>query len=190
MSFLPITKALDANGDGEISAKELENAAVALKKLDKNNDGKLTEDEIRPNRPGGDRGGPPGQGGERGAQRGERGGPPGQDGDRGSRGGPPSQSGERGGRGGSGSNAAEMVSRLLEFDENKDGKLSKNEVSERMQTIIQRADTNKDGFADKAELTKMAESRMGGGGGRGGERGRGEGGGGGTTRPSRPEFDN
>ena len=34
--------ALDTDGDGELSAKEIENATVALKKLDKNNDGKLT----------------------------------------------------------------------------------------------------------------------------------------------------
>jgi len=64
----PIVAALDANKDGEIDAAEIANAAAALKTLDKNGDGKLTADEIRPPRgPGG-----PGRG-ER--PRGER--PPG-----------------------------------------------------------------------------------------------------------------
>jgi hypothetical protein len=50
----PIMAALDANKDGEIDATELANATAALKTLDKNGDGKLTGDEIRP--PRGDRG--------------------------------------------------------------------------------------------------------------------------------------
>ncbi len=57
MQFLPVLAALDADKNGEISAEEIDNAAAALKKLDKNGDGKLTEDELRPNFPGG-RGGP------------------------------------------------------------------------------------------------------------------------------------
>ena len=56
----PLIAALDANNDGEIDAKEIENAAKALRKLDKNGDGKLTLDEIRPPRPGGPQG-PDGQ---------------------------------------------------------------------------------------------------------------------------------
>lgn len=44
----PIVTALDADGDGVISAAELKNAAAVLKKLDKNNDGKLSPDELRP----------------------------------------------------------------------------------------------------------------------------------------------
>jgi len=46
--MLPIFAALDADKDGEISSAEIENAAVALKTLDKNKDGKLDEDELRP----------------------------------------------------------------------------------------------------------------------------------------------
>lgn len=38
--------AIDADGDGLLSAAELKNAAVALRKLDANRDGKLTEDEV------------------------------------------------------------------------------------------------------------------------------------------------
>jgi hypothetical protein len=53
----PVMDVLDANKDREISAEELANATVALKTLDKNNDGKLSDDEIRPPRP---EGGPPG----------------------------------------------------------------------------------------------------------------------------------
>jgi Ca2+-binding EF-hand superfamily protein len=48
MRSLPIMIALDADKDGEISAKEIENAVAALKTLDKNEDGKLTEEELRP----------------------------------------------------------------------------------------------------------------------------------------------
>ncbi len=44
----PLNAALDANGDDVISAEEIENAVAALKKLDKNGDGKLTSDELRP----------------------------------------------------------------------------------------------------------------------------------------------
>ncbi|HCE43376.1 MAG TPA: hypothetical protein DET40_07495 [Lentisphaeria bacterium] len=53
----PVMAALDANGDGVIDEKEIANASAALKKLDKNGDGKLTMDEIRPQRPAGAPGG-------------------------------------------------------------------------------------------------------------------------------------
>jgi len=43
----PILRAVDTNGDGELSADELAGAAVALKKLDKNGDGKVSRDELR-----------------------------------------------------------------------------------------------------------------------------------------------
>lgn len=39
---------LDANRDGVIDETEIANASVALKKLDKNGDGKITADETRP----------------------------------------------------------------------------------------------------------------------------------------------
>jgi hypothetical protein len=54
----PIIAALDTNHDGEIDASEINNAPAALRKLDKNGDGKLTRDELRPaNRNGGGGGG-------------------------------------------------------------------------------------------------------------------------------------
>ena len=72
MRMFPVMSALDSDGNGEISSEEIKGAVVALKKLDKNKDGKLTEDELRPNFGG--RGGASGQrpsrGGEgRGGQR-------------------------------------------------------------------------------------------------------------------------
>lgn len=45
---IPIMTAIDANGDGELSADEIAKAAEALKKLDKNGDGKLSREELRP----------------------------------------------------------------------------------------------------------------------------------------------
>lgn len=48
MRTLPVIAALDADGNGVISAAEIAGAAAALKKLDGNRDGKLTNDELRP----------------------------------------------------------------------------------------------------------------------------------------------
>tara|TARA_R110002111_G_scaffold177322_1_gene243393 strand:+ start:26971 stop:27642 length:672 start_codon:yes stop_codon:yes gene_type:complete len=64
MLMLPIFVVLDANKDGEISKEEMENATVALQTLDKDKNGKLTEDELRPEFGGRDGGrGPGGPGG-------------------------------------------------------------------------------------------------------------------------------
>ena len=54
MQNLPVLAALDTDGNGEISAAEITAASAALKTLDKNKDGKLSADELRPrfgNRP-------------------------------------------------------------------------------------------------------------------------------------------
>lgn len=68
----PFVEALDLNKDGTIDADELAKAGVSLKKLDKNGDGKITPDEYRPQRPGGQGGeGRPGVPGGRGAPGGE-----------------------------------------------------------------------------------------------------------------------
>lgn len=141
---LPVMKALDANGDGEISAEEIEGAAKALKSLDKDGDGKLTVAEIRP---------------DFAAMRGGAGGP-----------------------GGQGGGASAMIERMMSNDKNSDGKLSKDELPERLQTMFDRVDGNTDGFLDKSELEKM-------GSGRGGEGGRGGQGGGAGQRPRRPAGD-
>ncbi len=49
----PILATLDENGDDVLDAKEIADAPQDLKKLDKNSDGKLTADELRPARPAG-----------------------------------------------------------------------------------------------------------------------------------------
>jgi hypothetical protein len=49
----PLFAALDVNHDGVIDETEINQAADALRKLDKNGDGKLTPDELRPPRPDG-----------------------------------------------------------------------------------------------------------------------------------------
>ncbi|WP_442510944.1 EF-hand domain-containing protein [Novipirellula sp. SH528] len=138
MRMIPVIAALDADSDGIISAKEIAGAVAALKTLDKNKDGQLTEDEMRP----------------------EFGGP----------GGP-------GGPGGGGSSEA-VVARLMAMDQDGDGKLSQSELSGRLQSIMAKADTNKDGFATKAEIEAMAKTDAAAGGRPGGRRGGREGAGG------------
>jgi len=130
MRMMPLMAAIDADGNGEISAEEIEKATAALKNIDKNKDGKLTEDELRPNFAGGF-GGPGGPGGP---------------------GGIGGLAGILGGRG----LGEDFVGRLLEMDRNKDGKLSKDEVPERMQPLFARADSDKDGVITKEELAKVA----------------------------------
>ncbi len=44
----PIMRALDTDRDRVLSPAELKNAATVLKRLDLNNDGSLTPDELRP----------------------------------------------------------------------------------------------------------------------------------------------
>jgi hypothetical protein len=71
----PIIAALDANSDGVIDEQEIANASAALKKLDKNGDGKITREEMMPPRP---QGGQQGQGGQFGGRRGNHEGQSGQ----------------------------------------------------------------------------------------------------------------
>jgi Ca2+-binding EF-hand superfamily protein len=66
-----------------------------------------------------------------------------------------------------------MVNRLMASDKNGDGKLTTEELPERMQSLMARGDANKDGALTKEELTALM-SREGGAGpgrGRGGEGG-------------------
>ena len=157
--MMPVLAALDADKNGVISKSEINNAAAALRKLDKNGDGELDAEEMRPSRPEGGR---------------SRGGAP--------EGGP---GGERGERGGRSSGAGGMMDRLMSQDKNEDGKLSKDEVDERMLPMFDRLDSNSDGSIDKSEI-EAAAARMGGSrGGRGGPGGNQEGG----QRPQRPSFD-
>jgi hypothetical protein len=50
----------------------------------------------------------------------------------------------------------QIVERIMSFDKNKDGKITKDELPERMQDLIARGDTNKDGALDTAEIKKLA----------------------------------
>ena len=156
----PLELALDANNDGVIDAKELANAVAVLKRLDKNNDGRLTDDEFRPSRPmgggfggqGGPGGGPGGQGGFGGPQGGF-----------GQGGGQQKGPGQKGGFGGDqpGGQAPkgndDFVSRLFQNDKNNDGKLTKAELPESLQSIFDTADTNRDGAIDRQEAGALAE---------------------------------
>ena len=153
----PLMMALDVDGDHEISAAEIEGAIVALKRLDENGDGKLTQDELRPPRrgpggPGGPGEGPP----PRGARR-ERGqGPP---------------DGER---------QARMLERIMQADTDLDGKISKDEARGRLKDGFDEVDADGSGFIDENELqTMMARGpgRRGGGRERPGR----------ADRPNRPE---
>jgi len=136
----PFVDALDTNGDREISEEELKNATASLLKLDKNGDGKLTDDETRPPRPeGGARegrdGGPP-RDGDRPPREGNREGRDGQrpprDGDR------PPREGDRAGRDGQGPprdgdrpprpNPERFVDDAMRFDADGDGKLDRKEL--------------------------------------------------------------
>ena len=67
----PLMQVLDANRDGIIDQTEIANASMALKKLDRNADGRLTPEELRPP-PREGRGPAPGPGGAGGPGPGER----------------------------------------------------------------------------------------------------------------------
>src|SRR5689334_5381080 len=59
----PFMAIFDTNNDGVLDDKEIANATAALKKLDKDGDGKITQEELRAVMPGRGPGGPGGQGG-------------------------------------------------------------------------------------------------------------------------------
>ncbi len=64
-------------------------------------------------------------------------------------------------------NPASFVDRMLAFDKNNDGKLSKDEVTdERLGRLFDRADANKDGTVTKDELTALAAREASGNAGR------------------------
>lgn len=65
-------------------------------------------------------------------------------------------------RPGGGRNREAMIQRLMGYDKNKDGKLSRNELPERMQRMFARMDQNNDGSVEKKELEQMFQRRPGG----------------------------
>lgn len=79
-------------------------------------------------------------------------------------GGPP---GGSSGKGGSGGGRMDV----MQSDKDGDGKVSKEEAPEQLQSFFDNIDTNKDGFIDKSESDAMRSRRGSGGGGGGGQRG-------------------
>ena len=130
LSGFSIFGALDADHDNSLSAAEIDNAAVVLKQLDRNGDGKVTADEIPPM---------PGRGGPGGRGRGGSG-----VGDE-----PPAAP----------TSPDELATMLMGFDKNHDGKLTKPEVPERLQGVFARADENNDGVLTVDEIKKAAAAQ-------------------------------
>ncbi|WP_345684373.1 hypothetical protein [Novipirellula caenicola] len=152
----PLLRIFDADNDGELSAAEIDAAAVALRKLDRNRDGRLTAEELRPNGPGA----PGGPAGQRGGERGGAGGPggrqggPGQQGPGGRGQGGPDGGGGRGGDSAQGDEA--FANQILAFDVNTDGLLSLSELPEHMHDAFAIADADKNGTLDQRERLVLA----------------------------------
>ena len=118
---LPLMMALDADKDGSISASEIENASKTSAKLDKDGDGALSPEELRPDFSAMDDG----------------------------------EMVRQGRPGANGPPAGEMIARMFEQrDADKDGKLSGDEIPERMQQNLSRVDENGDGAIDVSEMEK------------------------------------
>jgi hypothetical protein len=134
----PLFLAIDLDGDGELSAKEVAAASKSIAKLDRNKDGIISEDEVRP---------PPPPGRRRG-----RGGPAeGPDGPP-----PPGEGPPGGGPGGRGSDAQAMVDSVMRFDKNGDGKVTAKELPERMARMLEQGDTNQDGALERSEIETLS----------------------------------
>jgi Ca2+-binding EF-hand superfamily protein len=181
LSGFSIFTALDTDGQAGLSAAEIDQAAAVLLALDKNHDGRLTPDEL-PNagRGGRGRGGPggfAGRGGDGGPGREGPGGP--------GRGEGPGEAAPV--------SADDLTATLMAFDTNKDGKLTRDEVPERLQGLFDRADANKDGVLTPDEIRASAQAQAqtqsagrGPGGRQGRDGGEGRDGGGRGGRPGGP----
>ena len=77
-----------------------------------------------------------------------------------------------GGKGGNVPTVEELVGRLMAFDKNKDGKLTKEELGDdRLARVFDKADANKDGQLTKEELQAFFKDQLANGAGQGGGRG-------------------
>jgi len=147
--------ALDADKDGKVSAKEIDNAVAALKKLDEDKDGKLSSKEIGwppsfGGGPGRGMGGFPGFGGSQGGGRPRRPDPDAEE---------SLQSNDRPSINAPKRNRFFSVQQLKRLDRNDDGKITKEEIPKRMQEfILSRADLNKNGTIEAEELAKLADN--------------------------------
>ena len=145
LQMLPIMKVLDTDQDGMLSATEIANASKALVQLDKDGDGIISSEEMRPDMskmPGGLAG--PGANGI-----------------------------------GNGPNMGKMFETR---DANGDGKLTGDEIPERMRDRLNMVDKDGDGSISKSEFAAMAARMEDGAGKRPGK----DGNGGGGVKPKRP----
>ena len=122
----------------------------------------LSREELRPRLEGSSRGRPPGPPGVDGDLDFRRR-PPGEDnferrgrGDRGRREGPPHDGLSRANH--ERFSAAKYADRIMRFDDNEDGKISTEELPDRMRGIIEKGDNNEDGALSKDELLALAAS--------------------------------
>jgi hypothetical protein len=69
---------------------------------------------------------------------------------------PPGKKGKKGDPFARPVSADQIVDRILSFDKNNDGKITLEELPERMQHLIALGDVNKDGALDKEEIRKLA----------------------------------
>lgn len=148
MQMMPLMKVLDTDHDGTLSASEIANASKALLQLDKNGDGIISSEEMRPDpnaMPGGFAGAGPGAGGQ--------------------------------------FNGAMMGKMFERSDANGDGKLTGDEIPERMRDKIAMIDKDGDGSITKSEFAAMAARMEEGAGKRPGK----EGSAGGAVKPKRPK---
>lgn len=135
----------DKDGDGKLSADELPGrmGERMLQDGDTNGDGALDRDEITSsmeNMRNRFRGGPGGPGGPGGF--------------------PGGPAGFRGGAGGANFDPTQMTGQMMQFDRNRDGKLSADEVPQQAMGMLRNADMNNDGVIEAGEIQAAAE-RMG-----------------------------
>jgi EF hand len=131
----PIISALDTNNDEVITESELDNASAVLLQLDKDGDGILTKDELRPEKPG------KGQG-----RRGK-----------GMRADQDTQNRQRGGGKGHRSSRHSPMFSLLDI--NADGNLDSDEIQSAA-SALKKLDTNSDGELTRDELRPRDNSRF------------------------------
>ena len=156
----------DTDSDGEISADEIKNATASLLELDRNRDGRLTGEELRPSGGLGGQGrlsgGGPGGGQQMQGQQGQRGGPGGGGqgsgntggfGGRGQGGSGPS-GGRRGGDPAQGD--AAFAAQILTLDANKDGLMTLDELPGHMHDAFEIADADNNESLNEKELLVLA----------------------------------
>ena len=142
----PWVAIFDSDKNGELSEAEIKNATASLLKLDRNKDGAIEGDELRP---------PSVAGGQpRGGRGGAAGGGRGQAGGRGLGGGGQP---DGGGRGGDPAQAdAAFAAQVMSLDTNNDGLLTLAELPEHMHEAFEIADADKSGSLNDKELLVMA----------------------------------